>query len=143
MTILNLQWNNKSFTNHFLISWQTNILRPIKFGWTYFIKKQILGDVFHLSLVKKRNNNILFANARRICTIVENKLLKQVRRKKRLDELQKVLYSQEYPESLIQETIQKATSIPIKNLRVSKVKIDSNNLAFVATFNPRTKTFSL
>ena len=60
-------------------------------------------------------------------------------RKKHLDELQKFLYSQEYPQHLIQEAIQKVTSIPIENLRVSKAKTDSNDLAFVTTCNPNNK----
>ena len=60
-------------------------------------------------------------------------------RKKHLDELQKFLYSQEYPQHLIQEAIQKVTSIPIENLRVSKAKTDSNDLAFVTTSNPNNK----
>ena len=54
-------------------------------------------------------------------------------RKERLDELQKVLYSQEYPQNLIQEAIRKVASIPIENLRTSKARTDSNNLVFVAT----------
>ena len=62
-------------------------------------------------------------------------------RKKRFDELQKVLYSQEYPQNLIQEAIWKATTILIENLGASKAKTDSNNLAFVKTFNPKNKNF--
>ena len=62
-------------------------------------------------------------------------------RKKRFDELQKVLYSQEYPQNLIQEAIRKATSIPIENLGATIAKTDSNNLAFVTTFNPKNKNF--
>ena len=49
------------------------------------------------------------------------------------------MHSQEYPQNLIQEAIWKVTSIPIENLRVSKAKTDSNNLAFVTTFNPNNK----
>ena len=60
-------------------------------------------------------------------------------RKKRLGELQEVLYSQEHPQNVIQETIRKVRSIPIENLRVSKAKKDSNNLAFVTSFNPSNK----
>ena len=52
-------------------------------------------------------------------------------RKKRLDELQKVLSSQEYAQNLIQEVIRRARNIPTENLRTSKAKTDSNNLAFV------------
>ena len=56
-----------------------------------------------------------------------------------MDELQKVLYSQAYPQNLIQEAIRKVTSIPIENLRVSKAKTGSNNLAFVTTSNQNNK----
>ena len=49
--------------------------------------------------------------------------------------IQKVLYSQEHSHSLIQEAIRKATSIPIEDLKASKSKTDSNNLAFVTSFN--------
>ena len=76
-------------------------------------------------------NTIPFTLARRICTIVENSEV----RKRRLNELQKVLCSQNYPQNLIQEVIRKATSIYIENLRASKAKTDSSNLAFVTTFN--------
>ena len=81
---------------------------------------------------KQCKNNIPFTLARRICTIVENNKV----RKRLFDELQKVLYSQEYPQNLIQEAIRKVTSNPIENLRVSKAKTDSNKLAFVTNFNP-------
>ena len=50
---------------------------------------------------KQCKKNIPFTLARKICTIVENHEV----RKKRLDELQKVLYSQEYPQNLIQKAI--------------------------------------
>ena len=51
----------------------------------------------------------------------------------------KVLYSQENPQNLVQEAIPKVKSIPIENLRASKTKTDSNNLAYVTTFNPSNK----
>ena len=89
--------------------------------------------MFHLILATPNNAKTL---ARRICTVAENSEVG----KKSLDELQKVLYFQEYPQNLIQEAIQKATSIPIENLRASKAKTDSNNLAFVTTFNPNNKS---
>ena len=101
-----------------------------------FYKKTILGDVFHLTLATP-NNAKTITLARRICVIVENNEV----RKKRLDELQKVLYSQEYPQNLVQEAIRKVTSIPIENLSASKAKTDSYNLAFVTTFNPNIKNF--
>ena len=93
--------------------------------------------MFHLTLAthKQCKNNIPFTLARRICTIVENSEFI----KKRLNELQKVLYSQEYPQNLIEEAIRKAQSIPIENLRASKAKTDNNNLAFITTFNSNNK----
>ena len=50
MTISNLQWDNITSFYHVWISLQTIILRPITFGWTYFIKEVILEDVFNLTL---------------------------------------------------------------------------------------------
>ena len=37
------------------------------------------------------------------------------------------------------EKIRKVTSIPTENLRASKAKTDSNNFAFVTTFNSNNK----
>ena len=89
---------------------------------------------------KQCKSNIPFTLAWRICSPVKNSEVW----KKRLDEPQKVLYSPEYPQNLIQEAIQKATGIPIENLRPSKAKADSNTLTFVTTFSPNNKkTFSL
>ena len=76
---------------------------------------------------KQCKNNIPFLIARRICTIAENSEV----RKKHLDELQKVSYSQEYLQNLSQEATRKAASTPIENLRASEAKTDSNNLAFI------------
>ena len=80
-----------------------------------------------------------FTLARRICTIVENSEV----RKKRLEELQKVLHFQEYPQNLIQEAIRKATSISIEYLRASKAKTVINNLVLFTTFNPNNTIFPL
>ena len=54
---------------------------------------------------KQCQNNMPFTFARRICTTVEKSVWLEKVRKKRLDELQNVLYSQEYPQNLIQEAI--------------------------------------
>ena len=59
--------------------------------------------------------------------------------KKTFGQLQKVLYSRVYLQNLIQEAIRKVTSIPIENLRVSKPKTGTNNLAFVTTSNLNNK----
>ena len=81
---------------------------------------------------KQCKNSIPYTLARRTCTNSEV-------RKKRLDELQNVLYSQKYPQNLVQEAIRKVTSIHIENSRASKVKTDINNLVFITTFNPYNK----
>ena len=93
--------------------------------------------MFHSTLAfpQKCKNDLPFTLAKRICTIAENSEV----RKKRLNELQKVLYLQEYPQNLVQEAIRKAISVPIENLWGSKAKTDSNNLAFVTTFNINNK----
>ena len=56
-----------------------------------------------------------------------------------MDELQKVLYSKEYPQNIIQDAIRKVTSIPIENIRALQAKNYSNNLVFVTTFNSNNK----
>ena len=56
-----------------------------------------------------------------------------------MDELQKVLYSKEYAQNIIQDAIRKVTSIPIENIRALQAKNYSNNLAFVTTFNSNKK----
>ena len=60
-----------------------------------------------------------------------------------MGELLKVLYSQEYPQNVIQEAIRKATSISIENLRASKAITVINNLVLVTTFNPKNTIFPL
>ena len=76
---------------------------------------------------------IPFNLARRMCTIVsENEL-----RKKRLDELQKMLIERKYPVELVRSGIDKANQIPITELRK---KTDDNHIQdiipFVHTHNP-------
>ena len=56
-----------------------------------------------------------------------------------MDELQKVLYSKEYPQNIIQDAIRKVTSIPTENIRALQAKNYSNNLVFVTTFNSNNK----
>lgn len=60
-------------------------------------------------------------------------------RKKHLNQLREVLYSQEFQQNLIQEAIQKVISIPNESLWTSKAKTDNNILAFVTTFNRNNK----
>ena len=60
-----------------------------------------------------------------------------------MGELLKVLYSQEYPQNVIQEAIRKATSTSIENIRASKAITVINNLVLVTTFNPNNTIFPL
>ena len=85
-----------------------------------FYKKTDTGRCVSLSSChpKPCKNDIHFTFARGICTIVEKSEVRQ----KRLDKLQKVLYSQEYPQNLFQEAILKAASILIENLRALNAK---------------------
>ena len=79
--------------------------------------------------------NVPFNLARRICTIVEE----LDTTKERLKNLKKKLTRQNYPQQITTYGIEKAQSIPKKELRKAKTK-DNNNrknvLAFVGTHNP-------
>ena len=83
--------------------------------------------------------NIPFNLARRICTIVENKEL----RNRRLVELQTNLTKQGYPETLTQNCIARSDVIPLTELRKEKEPKSNDNkiLAFVSTYNPRNPNF--
>ena len=87
---------------------------------------------FYLVHTKK---NVPFNLARRICTIVE----KQDTTRERPEDLKKELTRQNYPQQITTYGIEKAQSIPKKELRKAKAK-DNNNrknvLAFVSTHNP-------
>ena len=77
----------------------------------------------------------LIGLARRICTIVEEKDT----RDQRLIELQNTLVKQRYPVQLVEFGAQKATKIPIEDLRKPKDKDKEETLilTFLSTFNPR------
>ena len=79
--------------------------------------------------------NIPFNLARRICTIVEERNT----RDQRLTELKNTLVKQGYSIQLVEFGAQKATEIPIVDLRQpkDKDKEDTPILTFVSTFNPR------
>ena len=77
-------------------------------------------------------NNIPYAMARRICTIVDN----VDTRNQRLHELMTFCLQQGYPRQLIMNGIEKAKAIPISELRKVKTKDDTKVLPFVFTHNP-------
>ena len=64
-------------------------------------------------------------------------------RKKRLDKLQIVLYSEEHSQNLIQELIRKVRSIPIENLRPQKQELIVMIWHLLQLSIQITKTFSL
>ena len=86
---------------------------------------------------KQCKSKIHFTLARRIFTTVENsKVIK-----KRLNKLQKVLFSQEYPQNLNKEAIRKAASIPIGNSRLQKLKLIATSLRLLQFSIQITKTY--
>ena len=78
--------------------------------------------------------------ARRICTIVENNILKN----KHLRELKENFRTYGYPEKVVEIGIQKALKIPQTELYQPKTTENNNNLTFLSTFNPNNpKIFKL
>ena len=78
--------------------------------------------------------NIPYALARRICTIVTKDDIRNIR----LGELETFLTNQNYPKKLINNGIEKAKKLTIEELRNPKKKSDNNNktLPLVITHNP-------
>ena len=108
--------------------------------WMYtFYKKTDTPRCVPFNSCQQCKKNIPCTLARRICTIVENNKI----RKKRLEKLQKVLYSQEYRQNLVQDAIRKVTSIAIQNLRALNAKTYSNNLHLLQLSIQIIKAFSL
>ncbi|XP_062610424.1 uncharacterized protein LOC134272191 [Saccostrea cucullata] len=82
--------------------------------------------------------NIPFNLARRICTIITDETL----RCRRLEELKIYLRRQNYPLDLINIGIEKASEIPIEDLRNPRRIDDTDDdgkIAFVVTHNPRNR----
>jgi hypothetical protein len=78
-------------------------------------------------------NNIPFNLARRICTIITDPELRQLR----LSELKSYLLDCHYPEGIIKEGTKKALLIPLDKLRTSQhVEDQQNTIPFISTFNP-------
>ena len=83
--------------------------------------------------------NVPYNLARRICTIVSDVDI----RKKRLSELKVMLKAREYPETVIQNGIEKAEKLSIEELRSCKPKTDNvESISFVHTHNPNNPNVS-
>ena len=79
--------------------------------------------------------NIPYCLARKICTVIEDKSL----REERLDELKNFLILQKYPLTLIQNGIDRAKQIPIQTLRATRhgeSECTNEIVPFVTTHNP-------
>ena len=106
-----------------------------------FYKKTDTHQYLHFGSCHPRHTktNIPFNLARRICTIVSDKEL----RNKHLNELYTMLISRNYPPELIKAGIQRAEKIDIEDLRKLKSKSNENEtLPFVFTHNPPNGNFS-
>ena len=107
----------------------------------------IITDIFHKPTDTKQylhfrschprstKHNIPYNLARRICTIVTEPSL----RNHRLQEMKNDLMKRGYPAGLIQNGIEKASSLSIETLRTPKPVTETNACAFVSTFNPNNK----
>ena len=81
--------------------------------------------------------NIPYCLARKICTVIEDPIL----RDERLEELSQFLLKQKYPQNIIQHGIERAKQIPIESLRTTRNRAptSANNddiIPFVVTHNP-------
>lgn len=77
--------------------------------------------------------NIPFCLARRICTIVND----VEKRNQRLCELSEFLKRQNYPGTLVQQSIERAKAIPLAELRsTTRRENDTDIIPFVSTHNP-------
>ena len=83
---------------------------------------------------KHTKQNIPYNLARRICTIISKKDLRNTR----LAELRTRLKEKSYPQSLIEHGIKKALTIPINELREPKKQLNNSKiiLPLVTTYNP-------
>ena len=75
--------------------------------------------------------SVPYTLARRICTIINDPILKRTR----LDELHQSLSERKYPTPIIREGIRKVENIPLSELRKPRIKKTKDPLTFVSTFN--------
>ena len=110
----------------------------------YLLQSNRLLQLCQLQIWTSRHTkiNIPFNLARRIRTIVSAS--DKEKTTKRMNQLNNILQSKEYPPDLITSAINKAKDIPQGELRKVKAKTqDKNTLAFVSTYNHRTLISSL
>ena len=77
-------------------------------------------------------HNIPYAQARRLCTIIDD----VNRKEQKLNEMKQFFLDQGYPGKLIEDGIKKAKAIPQSTLRQVKPKQDEDALPFVFSHNP-------
>ena len=89
---------------------------------------------FQSSHPSHTKRNIPYCMARRICAIVSDNTIREIR----LNELKTYLTQQSYPEGLIKCGINKAKQLTFQELRTPKIKeTDTKAIPFVSTHDPR------
>jgi ribosomal protein S27E len=84
---------------------------------------------------KHSKTNIPFTLAKRICTVVSDKVILN----KRLTELEDALLKRKYPKQLIAVGIRKAISIPRTQLLNHTSKENESIIPYISTYNPQNK----
>ncbi|MCG7874810.1 MAG: GIY-YIG nuclease family protein [Candidatus Thiodiazotropha endolucinida] len=84
---------------------------------------------------KPTKANIPYSLARRICTIVSDLHILQIR----LHELATILIDRKYPWSVIKEGISRALQIPRNTLLNTQKEVEENLTPFISTFNPKNR----
>ena len=93
---------------------------------------------FYSTHPKHTLRNIPYNQARRLCTIVDERETLETR----MNKLQETLMHLGYPLTLIKNGFEKAKGIPQEQLRTPKEKtLEQNLLTFVSTNNPRKPKF--
>ena len=119
-----------AFLDILIINNNNNVITDI------FYKPTDTHSYLHFNSCHKKHIklNIPYNLARRICTIVNNCELKEVR----LKELECFLFNRNYPLNIIKQGIKKALNIPVQQLRNNSTSHNNkdNILTFVKTHNP-------
>ena len=102
-----------------------------------FITNQPISLPFSSNHPNHCQKNIPFTLASRICTIVENTEAKM----KHLEYLKLNLSKYQYPKQLTEFGINKASSIPLQELRTPKIISNDNSLPLITTYNPNNTNF--
>ena len=87
---------------------------------------------FKSSHPRHTKHNIPFSQAIRLCTIIDDPDIKEIK----LNDMKSFFVKCGYPKTLVERGIEKAKSIPQADLRKPKQKSEEDVVAFVSTHNP-------